>query len=1473
MTNTKLKFFICLFLLFSAGSHLNYSFHYSYDVQKSRILQSTASSVSFKLIGQVGGPTQAVAVKDNYAYVGIGMRVVILDVSNTSSIQQIGETPVFDGFVTGVVLIEDTAYITAGIAGFYTVDISSPTQPSVLGSYDTPGYAENIFVRGSCAYVADGWEGLAIINISDVSNPHMVGSLSTIGYAFDVAVADNTAYIAAAGAGLKVVDVEYASGPMEIGEYNTPGYAFGIAHSDGVVYIADGWEGLRIIDVYDSTQPILLGFLETPGLAFGVFVEGSTVYIADAFKGLRVIDVSSPGSPSEVGAFEFEEWGHAGRMTIAGSKVYVSDRYNGLRIVDVSTAANPIQVGLYFPLGYAREVSVSGNYACVAAGPYGLRLIDISDPSRPKEVGSYDTLNFANVVSQAGNYAYVATYPGEAEAGLHVVDISNPQNPIRVGFHLYDYPSAPRDIAISGEMAYFANEFGLELIDISNPFNPFIAGFIELMEPSSWVATVGVDISGTMAYVAQDSEGIKIVDVTNQNNLILIGTFADELSFSEDITVVGDKAYIADGGKLFRVLDVSNPASPNELGRIPTYGQTGEVEVDGNVAYVANGNSGVLAIDVSDPSNLSLLGEFNTPGFSNKLEKESNLLYVADADAGLLIFEIQSTTNQKQTSLNPQSISHFKYPGLSKRDSIPGSMHRTLSKPGRDQSSHLTPKAVSKEYGIAITRVVTTTADSGEGSLRWCVENAQYGDTITFNTSVFPPENPATILLSGQLPGLTQGNITIDASNAGVILDGKYSGDAVGIMLNSNGNIIRGLQILNFSNGGVSIGAGEGNIIGGDRTIGDGPVGQGNVISGNGGDGISGGGNNNLIIGNLIGVDVSGTKIMGNTMNGIFLKNSQNNIIGGNVPGERNIICGNGSCGVALQAPGSKGNIIRGNYIGTDISGRYDLGNGVNGVGIELGAFNNLIKSNLISGNHRAGILVSDWGSCYNTIVGNIIGLDATGQNRLGNDWAGVFVGCYGASFNRIGGTSPEDRNIISGNGAAGIHYAAGISMSGPSARDNFIIGNFLGTDINGTSASGQFAGIGMGGGADHNFIGGTTDEERNVISGNVYGIQLEWGDYNSITGNYIGISADGTSLLPAEHSGILISEKTFHNAICDNLICGDPGINLNGDDNVLRGNTITQSIRGFLQELEEGNNNFIYYNKFLQNQTQATDSGSNSWDRNGAGNYWSDYTGSDADGDGIGDTSYSIPDNGTDHYPLISDLNRLTVQINPPGSGSVTITPNKSSHKFGENVRLKAIPSSDKPFYFWSGGCPSGHENDNPLTVRMDSDRTITANFIQQYTLTIEAGSGGTTDPSPGTYTHDSGTSETIKAIPNTGYQFSNWSGDASGTANPITVTMDSDKSIKANFTATQTDGGGGGSCFIATACYETPMAEEVKVLCAFRDRYLLTNPIGSAFVDFYYKYSRRLADFIRDKENLKAFIRECLKPLIWIASKVVGA
>jgi len=153
---------------------------------------------------------------------------------------------------------------------------------------------------------------------------------------------------------------------------------------------------------------------------------------------------------------------------------------------------------------------------------------------------------------------------------------------------------------------------------------------------------------------------------------------------------------------------------------------------------------------------------------------------------------------------------------------------------------------------------------------------------------------------------------------------------------------------------------------------------------------------------------------------------------------------------------------------------------------------------------------------------------------------------------------------------------------------------------------------------------------------------------------------------------------------------------------------------------------------------------------------------------------SYDLFENYPTEYTLLisSTLGGRT----SPSTGTYT-------YPSGTQVQITAISDTGYGFTDWTGDVPSGHENDNPITITMHSYKSIKANFIRQYDLTIASGIGGTTNPSPGTYTYDKGTKVAIEATPDIYYIFNGWSGDISGKTNPITITMDSNKSITANF------------------------------------------------------------------------------------------
>ncbi len=510
---------------------------------------------------------------------------------------------------------------------------------------------------------------------------------------------------------------------------------------------------------------------------------------------------------------------------------------------------------------------------------------------------------------------------------------------------------------------------------------------------------------------------------------------------------------------------------------------------------------------------------------------------------------------------------------------------------------------------LAIPYTVNSTDDVNDGvcnsthcSLREAIiaANANPGaDTIAFNIS---GAGVHTIAPLTALPALTDDGTTINgysqpgagptsnetAATILIEIDGTHTTNQNGLSITSANNAIRGLAINRFDWDGIGIGlaTATGNVVTGNHlgtdpnglidrgnghsgvfvglgatnnTIGGDEPAERNVLSGNGWSGVEihGSGTlSNTIAGNYIGTAASGMAALGNTLYGVRIYGgAQNNTIGGDrgsttTLGERNVISGNGVNGVHMAGENTSGNVVLGNHIGTAVYGIVAIGNAENGVYIAGGAHNNIIGGdseedrNVISGNLDNGVYITGTATLSNTVSGNYIGTDATGTASLGNGENGVYAR-GGTHDNTIGGSTTGERNIISGNGGDGIALFDSGTLS------NTITGNYIGTNVSGTTALSNTGGIVLFDAA-HNIIGGTQPGQGNLISGNggpgIFLIDPSTTG-NAIAGNLIGTTASGAAGLGNTEDGIDIWQGAHDNTVGPGNIISD-----NGGEGILLG-------------------------------------------------------------------------------------------------------------------------------------------------------------------------------------------------------------------------------------------------------------------------------------------------------------------------------
>jgi CSLREA domain-containing protein len=460
------------------------------------------------------------------------------------------------------------------------------------------------------------------------------------------------------------------------------------------------------------------------------------------------------------------------------------------------------------------------------------------------------------------------------------------------------------------------------------------------------------------------------------------------------------------------------------------------------------------------------------------------------------------------------------------------------------------------------TLTVNTTDDADDGtcnathcSLREAINEA---NTLTGTIGIrfnIGGGGAQTIQPTSALPILTS-RMTIDGStqpgyeSAPLIeLDGslaEHGGDGLlvpGLWIKGGNSTIRALVISRFETDGIRIDTQGGNrILGcyigtdpsGTSAAGNGTYGQasagisirggeanaiggtgnnqGNVISGNYFDGILILSASNSVVHNHVGTDVSGTTAVPNLHDGVVVQGYGTKIGGGTIL-ERNVISGNGNDGVNFRM--GENSLLQGNLIGLDITGAQLLGNGGNGVDIStdlvtVGGPDENFR-NVISGNGLAGITI-DAVSDKVSVFGNYIGTDKNGVTALGNIESGIVVS---GTNHQIGAGGKG--NLVSGNSGPGItviNPATGIKI-----QDNRI-----GTDAGGNLALGNDIGIEFSPseGASGVLVGGPVDGGGNLISGNYQeGVIL----YKNaeVIGNIIGLAQDGLNALPNGSDGIRV--------------------------------------------------------------------------------------------------------------------------------------------------------------------------------------------------------------------------------------------------------------------------------------------------------------------------------------------------------------
>ena len=612
-------------------------------------------------------------VRNPYVYLSPALRAV--DVSNPALPVIQGET--HDAPTGGAMTISGSrAYVlqTYSTPNFNIFDLSNPSMPLPLGGYqdgDFYSILNSIAVSGPFAYIGDSDLPTNFIDVLDVSDPQSVtlkSQFTIASGARDMAISGSLLFVV--GSDKPVISVIDISDPAFLftRAVYSPMQAGGIAVNGNLAYVGDYKGGLTILQYDGGSLPTptptssptptlqtptpspsptptypptptpagkkleMLGW--TGGTVRTVDLGAEHAYVVEG-PGITIMDTSDPTSPHVVGRSRV---GSQGKLGIKEPYVYVPRYFSGgALIIDATDPSAPFFRGYSASsVDSTKELRATDLPYLMSRGLYEIQTIDISVPDLPIGLATYSSGPFSdpNRVAVSGHYAYVAY-----SDGLRIFDIQNGGLAL-VGTALT--PFKLTDVAVSGSFAFVAEDTqGLVAFDVSDPTKPTI-----IAQGLFTAQVLSVSALGTRVLMELNNFGPAILDFSDPQNPAIIGGAIENFA-AVDVALTSDRAWAAHNENGLSIYDISDPTSFKlQYDYTPPYSSFG-MAVSGSIACLADGPKGFAIVDVSNPRLPIPLSTYATQGTCYHAAISGSVAYLAQNNGGLHPFDISTPSAPK----------------------------------------------------------------------------------------------------------------------------------------------------------------------------------------------------------------------------------------------------------------------------------------------------------------------------------------------------------------------------------------------------------------------------------------------------------------------------------------------------------------------------------------------------------------------------------------------------------------------------------------------------------------------------------------------------------------------------------------------------------------------------------------------------------------------------------------------------------
>ena len=605
-----------------------------------------------------------VAIEGDYAYVGVGAAMKVLDITDPvvpediSSITFSGQTTVLSILIRGdaAYVVEDDLYGVPSAHGLRILNISNSEEPKLIGSYNTYGYTRDMCIYGNYAYLPwylSTW-GLDIINITTPSRPQFLTTYTLTGAPTDVFVRGHYLFLVGNHKGL-IFDINNPTAPSQVGMWDSPGSPVSIVVEGDYAYVAAYNSGLSIVDISSVSSPTPVTTVTTHEPAEDVVIEGNIAYVASGYAGLVLFDITDPHHPVETARYDSSEdyTGYARKTAISGEYAYVVSS-DGLQVVKIKDVVSPVIVNNYknpYSGGFLSDLEIEGNLAYLAYTRGISRPVNITIPQTPQLTGGGPIFHDPYVYSLAmsGDVLYTLISVQFAYDMIEIIDFSDPENPVDSVAYLVDLglPDAHcNDLAVDGDILYLVGTNSTDNaflwafnIGSSNWNNPLLIGIENLSSSECF----SCDIEGDLIFLASGTSGLQIYNISHPgygpSNIIPVGN-CPSIGQVLDVSVAGNYAYVTTNTSGLQVVNITNPLYPTPISTCATIGEANAVSIEGDIAFIADGPAGLTVINITDPCEPEIIHNCDTLGYAMNLQIEGNYAFIADGFEELVVMEV-----------------------------------------------------------------------------------------------------------------------------------------------------------------------------------------------------------------------------------------------------------------------------------------------------------------------------------------------------------------------------------------------------------------------------------------------------------------------------------------------------------------------------------------------------------------------------------------------------------------------------------------------------------------------------------------------------------------------------------------------------------------------------------------------------------------------------------------------------------------